>query len=108
MDKMFKKIFVCLLFTGMLHATVTLTDKNLEYDNFSIHYFYDESTKLDINDIETTHFDKVIPNQFSEGYYEGTAWFKIELTNRSKNKDFVLSQIVSAADFCSSFKLTDL
>ncbi len=88
---MFRKILVLLLFcTVALHATVTLTNEKLKYDNFSLHYFYDESTSLDINDIEKIDFANVINSQFSQGYYSGTAWFKIDLTNHSDNEDFVL------------------
>ena len=91
MDKMFKKILLLLFFyTVTLHATVTLTDKKVKYDNFSLHYFYDESYLLDINDIEKTDFTHPIANQFSQGYYPAKAWFKINLTNHSKNEDFVL------------------
>jgi len=33
---------------------------------------------------------KSAPSQFTFGYIKGTTWFKIELTNDSKNSDFVL------------------
>ncbi|MCW8822213.1 MAG: EAL domain-containing protein [Sulfurovum sp.] len=88
---MFRKILVLLLFcTVGLHATVTLTDQKQKYDNFSLHYFNDESAALDINDIDKINFTHVINSQFSQGYYRGTAWFKIDLTNHSDNEDFVL------------------
>ncbi len=91
MDKMFRKIFVLLFFcTVTLHATVTLTNEKTKYDNFSLHYFYDESALLDINDIEKTNFTDVIPSQFSQGYHSGAAWFKIDITNQSDNENFVL------------------
>ncbi len=88
---MFKKILLFLLFcTVTLQATVALTNDKQKYDNFSIQYFYDENNMLDINDIEKTHFTNSIPSQFSQGYYSGTAWFKINITNHSDHKDFVL------------------
>ena len=88
---MFKKILLFFLFcTVTLYASVTLTNDKQKYDNFSIQYFYDESNMLDINDIEKTHFTNSIPSQFSQGYYSGTAWFKINITNHSDHKDFVL------------------
>lgn len=91
MDRMFRIILVLLLFyTVTLHATITLTNEKQKYDNFSIHYFYDESNSLDINNIEKTNFTNVITNQFSQGYYSGTAWFKIDLKNHSDNEDFIL------------------
>ena len=91
MDNMFRKIFVLLFFcTVTLHATVTLTNEKQKYDNFSLHYFYDESNMLEINDIEKRDFTNVIKSQFSQGYYTGTAWFKINITNHSDNENFVL------------------
>jgi len=45
---------------------------------------------LEINDIENTDFTDVIPSQFSQGYYSGAAWFKINITNHSDNENFVL------------------
>ncbi len=88
---MFKNIFVLLLlYTVVLYASVTLNDKINKYDNFSLHYFYDDSTQLGIDDIEKINFTKNIPNQFSLGYFEGNAWFKIDITNYSENEDFVL------------------
>ncbi|WP_373029525.1 EAL domain-containing protein [Sulfurovum sp.] len=88
---MFKKILLFLLFcTVTLQAAVALTNDKQKYDNFSIQYFYDENNMLDINDIEKTHFTNSIPSQFSQGYYSGTAWFKINITNHSDHKDFVL------------------
>lgn len=91
MDKMFKKILILLLFcTVALHATVTLTNDKQKYDDFSLHYFYDESALLGINDIEEMKFTHLIANQFSQGYYSGAAWFKLNLTNNSDNEDFIL------------------
>ena len=91
MDKMFRKIFVLLYFcTVTLYATVTLTNEKQKYDNFSLQYFYDESNMLEINDIEKADFTTVIKSQFSQGYYTGTAWFKINITNHSDTENFVL------------------
>jgi diguanylate cyclase (GGDEF)-like protein len=91
MDIMIRHIFALLLFCTMgLHATVILTDDQKSYDNFTIHYFYDQSASLDIKDIEKVKFTTTLPNQFTQGYHEGAAWFKIELSNRSKNEEFVL------------------
>lgn len=88
---MIRKTLVLLLFcTVTLYATVTLTNEKLKYDDFSIHYFYDESTSLDINDIEKIGCTNVIPNQFTEGYNSGTSWFKIDITNQSDIENFVL------------------
>ena len=88
---MIKQIFVLLLFCTLgLHATVTLTDDKESYDDFTIHYLYDEGSSLSIDEIEKSDFTTAISNQFSQGYYAGAAWFKIELLNQSSNKEFIL------------------
>ncbi|HEY9189701.1 MAG TPA: diguanylate cyclase, partial [Sulfurovum sp.] len=91
MDTMFKKLLAFLLFgTVLLYASVILTNEEETYDNFSLHYFFDESNTLDISDIEQKQFTTVINSQFSQGYHSGTAWFKIEITNQSHNEDYIL------------------
>ncbi|UPT76633.1 EAL domain-containing protein [Sulfurovum sp. XGS-02] len=88
---MFRKIFVLLLLSAVTsYATVTLTNKTEKYDRFTLYYFYDESSTLDINDIEKMDFTQVIPNQFSQGYYTGTAWIKLNVTNHGDSEDYVL------------------
>ena len=88
---MIKQIFVLLLFCTLgLHATVTLADDIESYDDFTIHYLYDEGSSLSIDEIEKSDFTTAISNQFSQGYYAGAAWFKIELLNQSSNKEFIL------------------
>lgn len=88
---MFKTILVLLLFfTVSSYATVTLNNETLKYDNFSLQYFYDESSSLHIGDIEQTEFTTTIPSQFTQGYNTGTSWFKIDIINHSDNENFVL------------------
>ncbi len=88
---MFRKIFVVLLLSAVTsYATVTLTYETDKYDHFTLRYFYDESSTLGIHDIEKLECTKVIPNQFSQGYYSGTAWFKLNVTNHSDIEDYVL------------------
>jgi len=88
---MFKKIFLVLLLSAVTsYAAVTLINKKEKYDHFTLHYYYDESSTLDINDIEKIDFTKVIPSQFSQGYYSGTAWIKLHVTNHSDTEDYVL------------------
>ncbi|GIT97876.1 EAL domain-containing protein [Sulfurovum sp. TSL1] len=88
---MFREIFIVLLLSAVTsYATVTLSNKTDTYDHFTLRYFYDESSTLGIHDIEKIHFTKVIPNQFSQGYYSGTAWFKLNMTNHSDSEEYVL------------------
>ena len=88
---MFKKIFLILLLsTVATYTNVTLTNKKEKYDHFTLHYFYDDSSTLDINDAEKIDFTKTISSQFSQGYSSGTAWIKLKVTNHSNTEDYVL------------------
>jgi len=88
---MIRHILLLLLFyTIGVHATVTLTDNQESYDHFNIDYLHDENASLTIDDIENIKFTTVLPNQFSQGYHDGAAWFKIDLTNQSENEAFIL------------------
>jgi len=77
------------LLTTSIFAKVTLSD-NSKYDNFSIEYFYDKSSSLDITDLKTQSFLKS-NNSFTFGYIDGTTWFKIEIKNSSDSEDYILS-----------------
>ena len=91
MDIMIRQLLVIFLFfTVGLHATVTLTNEKQKYDEFTIHYLYDENNQLEINDVEKIDFTTVIPSQFTQGYHSGTSWFKIDLNNHSHIENFVL------------------
>lgn len=88
---MFRHIVVFLFFcTALILASVTLTHEEAKYDSFSLQYFYDENNRLDIDDIAKKEFTQTLHSQFSLGYRSGTSWFRLDLTNHSKNKDFVL------------------
>ena len=88
---MIKQLLVVLLLCTLgSYANVTLTDDKPIYNDFTLHYFYDENDQYDIDQIEKKNFTDLIPNQFTKGYRYGTAWFKIDLTNKSNNEDFIL------------------
>ncbi len=83
-----------------LNAAILLSDKIQE--DFSIEYFYDDSKLLLIDDIEKVKFTETLSNQFTKGYREGTAWFKLEVHNQSNHEDFILyftEPFWSALDF---------
>jgi len=84
------KFILFLLLLSSLHADLILTNDTNKYDDFKIGYFYDVNSSLSIEDINQTTFTQEIPNQFSLGYRDGTAWFKLKIQNRSNTKDFVL------------------
>lgn len=71
-------------------AALVITDKEKKYTDFSLSYFNDEHNTLTINKILDTNFTKTIPSQFTQGYLNGTAWFKLTIENRSKNPNFIL------------------
>lgn len=71
-------------------ASVMLTDTQKEYADFSISYLYDENSSLSLDQVVHLPFTQTISNQFTLGYKDGTAWFKITLENKSKNRDFIL------------------
>jgi len=85
-----KYLFILFLFSlNLLYAT-PLTNTSNKLENFTISFLNDEYSLLSINDVSTTDFTQEIPSQFALGYNTGTAWFKITLSNQSKNNDFIL------------------
>jgi len=85
-----KFILLILLFLSSTAFSLTLIDKEIKYDNFTLHYLYDESSSLTIQDIQTKNFTTTIPSQFTKGYRAGNSWFKIDINNKSKNENFIL------------------
>ncbi|WP_428746084.1 sensor domain-containing diguanylate cyclase [Sulfurimonas sp.] len=72
-----------------LSAKITLTDSAECYKNFTIKYYYDETSKLTLQDIQNKKF-KTTKNNFTFGYLSGTTWFKIVIQNNSTKKNFIL------------------
>ena len=68
---------------------VTIIDNN-KTDHFTISYLYDETSALTVNDVSKMDFNQSISNQFTLGYRDGMAWFKITIENNSPYNDFVL------------------
>ena len=87
MRRLFIVLFLC---TVGLYAAVIINDNKQLYNDFALHYFYDESNQLTIDEIEKKDFTDLISNQFTKGYRYGTAWFKIDITNKSNHTDLVL------------------
>ncbi len=83
-------IFLLFLSLSYSYASIVITDEQKRYTHFSLAYLYDESNTLTIENIAKTNFTHTIPNQFALGYKDGTAWFKLIITNQSKNSDFIL------------------
>ncbi|MBN2816201.1 MAG: GGDEF domain-containing protein [Campylobacterales bacterium] len=91
MNNIYTRILLfALLLSTSLQANLNLVNGVKKYDSFSIQYVYDENKTLNIDDIVIQKNMQEIPNQFTKGYKYGNAWFKIELTNKSKNEEFVL------------------
>ena len=83
------RFWLFLMLPLYLFSNTLIIDEKSRYDNFEISYLYDSYNHLHIEDILDQEF-KPTPSQFTFGYIEGATWFKIELTNRSNNSDFVL------------------
>jgi len=83
-------VLLVILYLSNALATLVLTDTAKTYDNFSISYYYDQTSSLNINNIADLNLTRSTPSQFTFGYREGTIWFKLTMTNRSKESDFVL------------------
>lgn len=83
------RLLIFILFPLYLFSATTLSEGTNRYDDFTVSYFHDTYSHLQIEDVLDQDF-QTLPNQFSLGYIEGTTWFKITLTNASKNNDFVL------------------
>jgi diguanylate cyclase (GGDEF)-like protein len=88
MFKLFALFF--LLYSTLFSADLTITDQFEKNDNFTLKYYYDENSLLNIEDIEKIDFTETIPSQFTMGYKYDNVWFKIEIENNSENEDFVL------------------
>ena len=79
-----------LLFPLQLLFALSLNDDQVRYNNFNLPHLYDASSKLTVEEVSKQRFEPG-PNQFSYGYLDGIRWFKLTLTNTSKNHDFILS-----------------
>ena len=75
-------ILLTIFFLSSINATVLLTDDTPKYEHFTLQNLYDE--------IEETNFTQTILSQFTKGYRDGTAWFKISVKNKSENENFVI------------------
>ena len=88
--QMMYKIIYWLLYSTLLSADLTITDEFEKNNSFTLKYYYDENSLLNIEDIEKIDFIETIPNQFTMGYKYDNIWFKLEIKNNSENEDFVL------------------
>jgi len=82
-------ILLLISFHALAFSTTVLTDDSNKYESFSVGYFYDEERQLSIDDVQSQGFHDA-PSQFSFGYRDGDAWFKIELTNKSQTDEYIL------------------
>lgn len=88
---MLKRVVIGILFLlQIVHANTVLTNQTSKNDHFTIRYYYDDSSKLTINDVSHIDFNESIPSQFNKGYRYGAGWFKIDVENKSRSKDFIL------------------
>ncbi|MGA9046449.1 sensor histidine kinase [Sulfuricurvum sp.] len=86
----FRIIFLLFLYFPCLFGSLVISEGTKSISDFSLAYHYDETSGLGIEEINDLHFTQTIHSHFSQGYKEGTAWFKITIENKSTNRDFVL------------------
>ncbi len=85
-----KLLFALFLSITTSFGSLIINDKTHVYDDFSIEYYYDDSSKLSINEIKNKPFSTTLNNKFTQGYKYGNAWFKIEIENNSLSQSLVL------------------
>ncbi len=83
-------LLLLLIFLQYAMASIIITDSNKAMTDFSVDYFYDESNKLQVEDVIDLEFKQEIPSQFTLGYHDGTSWFRVKIENRSLKEEFVL------------------
>jgi diguanylate cyclase (GGDEF)-like protein len=81
---------VALLASVTLNAATIVNNSGVQLTNFTIDYYHDQSDSLSISAITETEFTREIPNKFSLGYREGSAWFKFTVKNLTDQQDFIL------------------
>lgn len=86
----FRIIFLLFLYSPYSLASIVISEGTKSISDFSLLYHYDETSALSIDDVSDLNFTQTIPSHFSQGYKEGTAWFKITIENKSTNRDFIL------------------
>lgn len=86
-------VFFLLIFcTVFLNASNLLSiSKTQNYENFSIDYFKDNTSNLNIDEIQNKNFIAGTSN-FNLGYLRNTAvWFKIVIQNKIEEENFIFS-----------------
>jgi len=86
---MFFRFLIFILFFYFELLGVTLDNTTTKLDDFTIEYYYDETSTHTINDIDSLNFTNS-NNQFTFGYLRGDVWFKININNQSDNDTFIL------------------
>ena len=87
---MFIKFSVIFFLLAQVLFSLTLKEGQNKYTNFTVYELYDKENILTIQDMPSKHFEPT-PSQFSFGYLKETRWFKVVLTNATKNENFILS-----------------
>jgi two-component sensor histidine kinase len=91
---MIKYFFIfCLFFSSLFSENLTLTfnDTTDIYNDFKIEYLKDNSNLSNIKDIEKKEFKKITNNGFTLGYSNQKIWIKINILNKSKEENFILT-----------------
>ena len=100
-------LVVLLAFIYSLGANIILTDEIKKVSKFTLSYLYDEERTLNIEQISQKEFTKSTPSQFSFGYLDGTTWYKLTITNKSKKENYILSFLEAFSDGLNLYKEED-
>lgn len=76
-------------FIVSLNAAVQIQTDDV-MDDFEMHYFYDASKTMTLEEVKAHNAFTTLRNHFSLGYHRGTSWFKISIKNNSQTSTFVL------------------
>ncbi|CAA6823900.1 MAG: GGDEF domain [uncultured Sulfurovum sp.] len=71
------------LLTGLIFANITIENNEINFQDFNISYYIDESEKLQFNEIKEKNFLSS-PNKNSFSHYDTHLWLKIKITNKSE------------------------
>lgn len=86
-----KYITLFFILTVTLFSQTIVVNEQSVYDDFSIEYYLDNSSRMSIEDVSKKDFNQTSANSFAFGYIKSTAWIKFSVDNKSDKENFVLS-----------------
>jgi len=87
-----------ILFMSSIASAIEITEDEI-IDNFEIHYFYDTSNIMSIDDVSNEKHFKQINNNFNLGFSKDTVWFKLILHNSTSTEQ---ARTITTVDYTNS------